>query len=223
MKIVLINGSPHKDGATASILHAFKKQISSENDVQTEFINISERDIRPCIGCMSCYKTGKCCLDDEAESISELLGAADGIIIGTPTYASNVSGQLKTMIDRVHFVIEQLLHGKYAISVATGVNYGNRDAANALDKLFRYSWAFVSGSMVCNVPFNGDPCDEKRLCKIAGMSERFCQDIRNRKQYPLQKLIHTVIFSFGIRPFVRSQGKAYQGVLDKWRNMGIKT
>ena len=190
--------------------------------MQAEFINISERDIRPCIGCMSCYKTGKCCLDDEADSISGLLSSADGIIIGTPTYASNVSGQLKTLIDRGHFVIEQLLHSKYAISVATGVNYGNRDAAKVLDKLFGYSEAFVSGSIVCNVPFNDDPCNDKMNRKIAEMSERFCRDIRNKKQYPLQKLMHTVIFCFGIKTFVMSQGEAYHGVLDNWQNSGIK-
>ena len=222
MKIVIINGSPRKDGTTAKILHAFENQFSTENNVQIEYINIAERNIRPCTGCMLCYKTGKCCLDDEADRISELIGAADGIIIGTPTYASNVSGQLKTLIDRGHFVIEQLLHGKYAISVATGVNYGNKDAAKVLDKLFGYSGALISGSIVCNVPFNVFPCDDKMMRRIAKLSERFCHDIRGKKQYPLQKLIHTVIFSFGIRPFVRSQGKGYQGVQDKWKSIGIR-
>ena len=180
MKIVIINGSPRKYGATAEILHAFEKQFSTENDVQKAYINIAERNIRPCTGCMSCYKTGRCCIDDEADSISKLIGAADGIIIGTPTYASNVSGQLKTLIDRGHFVIEQLLHGKYAISVATGVNYGNKDAAKILDKLFGYSGAFISGSVECNVPVNDDPCNDRMARRIAKLSERFCRDIRDK-------------------------------------------
>lgn len=46
--------------ATPKILRAFEKKLSSENNVQTEYINITERDIRQCIGCMSCYKTGRC-------------------------------------------------------------------------------------------------------------------------------------------------------------------
>ncbi len=150
MKIVIINGSPRNEGSTGKILRAFEKQLSSLRDVQTEYINISGCDIRPCTGCMSCYRTGRCCIDDDGDRISELIGSADGIIIGTPTYVSNVSGQLKQLIDRGHFVIEQLLYGKYAIAVATGVNYGNKDAAKVLEKLFRYSGAFVSGSIVCN-------------------------------------------------------------------------
>ena len=50
-------------------------------------------------------------------------------MIGSPTYVSNVSGLLKTFIDRGHFVIEQLLRSKYAVGIANGENYGSRDTA----------------------------------------------------------------------------------------------
>ncbi len=106
MKIVIINGSPRKNGATAGILRAMEDKLA-ENGAETEFFNVCDMNISPCRGCCSCYKTGRCFIDDGCERLSSKIAEADGIIIGSPTYASNVSGQLKQFIDRGHFVIEQ--------------------------------------------------------------------------------------------------------------------
>lgn len=144
MHIVTINGSPRKNGATAGILHTLEQELSAQG-AAVDFLDISDLNIAPCKGCMSCYQTGVCCIKDDGDKITEQISRADGLIIGTPTYASNISGQLKILIDRGHFVIEQLLHGKHAVSVATGVNYGNRDACKVLDRLFLYSGACLSG------------------------------------------------------------------------------
>lgn len=222
MKIIIINGSPRRNGATAKLLHGIESELLSKSDVDIEFVNISEMQIKPCSGCMLCYRTGKCVVNDDAEKLSERISQADGIIMGSPTYASNVSGQLKTFIDRGHFVIEQLLRDKYAVTVTTGVNYGSSDANKILRSLMQYSGASVSGSIVCNVPFNSDPCNDKMKSKIHRLSERLYSDIKHRRTYPLQKAFHGIIFSMGIRPFVLSQGEAYQGVLDKWKTYGIK-
>ena len=217
MRIVIINGSPRTNGATAKILHALESCLLKHSDVSVEFINLSKQDIKPCIGCMSCYKTGKCHIKDDAEKLSELIGSADGLIMGSPTYASNVSGQLKTFIDRGHFVMEQLLYQKHGISVATGVNYGSSDACRVISKLMRYSGAYLTGSIVCNTPFGSDPCDEKMLGRISKLSEKLYRDIKREKSYPVQKLVHSVIFSCGIKPFVKKNAQDYTGTMNKWR------
>ncbi len=222
MKIIIINGSPRKKGATAKILHGIEAQLSAKPDTDIEYIDISALSVKPCTGCMSCYKTGKCFIDDEAEALSLRIAEADGLIIGSPTYASNISGQLKQFIDRGHFVIEQLLYGKYAVSVVTGVNYGNRDAAKILGDLLRFSGALMSGSIVCNVPFNTNPCDDKMNTRIKNTAERLYEDIAGKRKHPLQSAFHGMIFSAGIRPFVKKQGEAYRGVTEKWSRMGIK-
>ena len=165
MHIVIINGSPRKNGATAGILHTLEQELSAQG-AAVDFLDISDLNIAPCKGCMSCYQTGVCCIKDDGDKITEQISRADGLIIGTPTYASNISGQFKILIDRGHFVIEQLLHGKYAVSVATGVNYGNRDACKVLDRLFLYSGACLSGKTVCNVPFGSKTPDEKTAAHI---------------------------------------------------------
>ena len=220
MEIIIINGSPRKNGATAKLLHAFEKELLTRKDVHTEFIEISGMNIRPCTGCMTCYRKGKCCFDDDAEKLSERIEAADGIIIGSPTYASNISGQLKLFIDRGHFVMEQLLNGKYAVCVNTGVNYGCRDANKVLSDLVRYSGAYLSGSIACNVPFGSDPCDDRMKERIKKLSSGFYSDMISKKTYPVQKAFHGIIFSFGIKPFVDAHKEEYSGVSEKWKRYG---
>lgn len=221
MKIVIINGSPRNNGATSKILHAIEQMLISFGDVNVEFVNIGKLNISACSGCCSCYKLGKCYLNDDAENLSNKITLADGLIIGSPTYASNISGQLKQFIDRGHFVIEQLLHKKYAISIATGENYGSKDTSKILNKLLRYSGAYLSGKVICNVPFNNSPCNEELEKRLNKLSKKFFTDIRTHKKYPLQSIIHKTIFEIGIKPFVKSKGNSYQGVITKWENNNI--
>ena len=129
---------------------------------------------------------------------------------------------MKTFIDRCHFVIEQLLIRKYSVAVTTGVNYGTKDANKILRSLMQYSGAYISGSIACNVPFNSDPCDDRMKERIRRLSDRLYEDMRRKQVHPFQRLFHSIIFSFGIKPFVLKQGAAYKGVTDKWERYGIK-
>lgn len=217
MKIVLLNGSPRKNGATAKILHKMEQQLLLHG-CTVEFVNLGELAFSPCTGCCFCYKNGTCLINDAAESLSERIAEADGLIIGSPTYASNVSGQLKQFVDRGHFVVEQLLHGKYAISVATGENYGNSDTSKVIVKLLRYSGAKLSGKVICKVPFNSDPQSNKKFCNIA---DKLYSDIQCQKSYPLQTILHKVVFYVGIKPFVLRKGEQYAGVLSRWEKANI--
>lgn len=222
MNIIIINGSPRKNGATAKILHTMEQCLILKDNVSVEYVNINDLSISPCNGCCSCYKTGKCYINDDAEKLSIKIENADGLIIGSPTYASNVSGQLKQFIDRGHFVIEQLLHNKYAISVVTGENYGSRDTSKILTKLLKYSGAKLSGKIIYNIPFNSNPINDKKITsKINYLSEKLYSDIFKRKNNLLQTIIHNVIFSVGIKNFVKSKGESYNGVIVKWKRYKV--
>lgn len=217
MKIIILNGSPRNNGATSKILHEMERQLL-ELGATVEFVNISELNFSPCVGCCSCYRTGTCHIKDQAESLSIKIGEADGLIIGSPTYASNVSGQLKQFIDRGHFVIEQLLFGKYAVSVATGENYGNSDTSKVIVKLLQYSGAKLSGKIISKVPFNSSPKYNRQFRIVA---KKLYSDIQHQKSYPLQMIIHKVVFDFGIKPFVLRKGEQYTGVLSRWKTENI--
>ncbi len=217
MNIIIINGSPRKNGLTAGILHIIEKRLI-ERGADVSFYDLSALDFRPCAGCCKCYKKGSCIFDDDAERLSREIADADGIVIGSPTYASNVSGILKLFIDRGHFVIEQLLCGKYAVTAATGENYGSKDTSKILHDLMLYSGALVSADIIMNAPFGSSVTDSE---SIAAKADRLYDDISKKRPHPLQKLLHKIIFSVGIAPFVKRKGAEYQGVSDRWASLGI--
>ena len=217
MKIVIINGSPRERGLTSEILHIIENRLINKG-AEVAFYNLGELNIKQCSGCCSCYTTGKCIFNDDAENLSLEIADADGIVIGSPTYASNISGLLKKFVDRGHFVIEQLLFNKYAVSVTTGENYGSKDANKILNKLLSYSGAKISRKLVLNAPFNSTFCDEKRASDIA---DKLYKDIIINNAYLFQKIKHRIIFSMGIKPFVQKKGKKYQGVTNRWKKTGI--
>lgn len=212
MKIIIINGSHRKNGVTALILHEMYQKLESYPNVEIQFYNVADLNLKYCVGCCKCYKNGKCIFE-----------TADGIIIGSPTYASNISGQMKVIIDRGHFVIEQLLFGKYAISISTYENYGGKDTAKILNKLFCYSGATISKSLTIKTPFSSNPFSNPKIHNIVNKAtDKFYKDIYRQKTYLYQKMKHFIIFRFGILPFVSKKGNEYQGVIAKWKKHNIK-
>lgn len=119
MKITIINGSPRRSGATGKTLKAIEARLLTHPEVEVSYIDLSEYPVKSCTGCERCYKLGGCHIDDRAEEINLHIAQSQGVIIGSPTYLSNVSGLLKNWLDRGHIVVEQSLHGKYTMPVVT--------------------------------------------------------------------------------------------------------
>lgn len=223
MKVIILNGSHRKSGATALILNEMYQKLETYSNVEVQYYNVADLNLKYCIGCCKCYKNGKCIFNDDIEILSENIETADGIIIGSPTYASNISGQIKVIIDRGHFVMEQLLHKKYAISVSTYENYGGKDTSKILNKLLSYSGAIISRSLIIKVPFSTNPLSSLKIQnKVNKAIDKFYNDIHKQNAYLYQKIKHFIIFRFGIFPFVRKKGTEYQGVVSKWKKKGIK-
>jgi len=223
MKIVLINASPRKNGATAKILNGFAYNLSAKSDVEIANISLSDLKLDFCLGCCMCYKNGFCHIDDDADMLSERISSADGVIIGTPTYVSNIPGQLKTFIDRGHFVIEQLLKGKYTMGVVTYENVGGRSALNALKKLFIFSGAKRFDKFVVKLSFNSNPIENPRIMNaIRSKSENLYMAITKKKAPTiLCAVINSFVFNFGIKPFVLKKGDQYSGVKKHWETRSI--
>ncbi len=99
MNILVLNGSPKKNGIVSGMLKHIQKSI--EPQVNAERIDIYDLIMKPCIACMKCRITGSCALpEDDAHRIGQKLKHADGIVIGTPTYWGNMSSQLKVLFER---------------------------------------------------------------------------------------------------------------------------
>ena len=219
MKIVIINGSPRENGLTASILHRLERYLSDQG-ADVEFYDLSALNISQCRGCCACYMTGSCMMNDDAEMLTHAIEKADGLILGSPTYASNVSGYMKLLIDRGHFVIEQLLTEKHCLTVTTGENYGSSDASKVLKKLVIYSGGSLVRSIVVNSPFNSG-VSSKTEKHINIFAQRLIRAIKGHRSYPFQCLFHRIIFSLGIKPFVKKKGETYRGVVTKWKEYGV--
>lgn len=105
MKVLLINGSPHKDGSTYIALEEITKTLDQEH-IDWEIFHIGNKPVRGCIGCNHCRNTGTraCVFDDDIcnEMIQKML-EADGIIIGSPVYYAGPNGALCALLDRVFY------------------------------------------------------------------------------------------------------------------------
>lgn len=223
MKIIIINGSNRKKGATALVLNEFYQLLKKRDDIDVQYIDVFDLHLNYCSGCGKCYKKGKCIFEDDIEKLSLEISQANGIVLGSPTYASNVSAQMKTIIDRGHFVIEQLLYGKYAISVSTYENYGGKETSRILNRLLTYSGAKISKSFLIKIPFSSNPLENSSIKnEINHAANRFYTDIAYQKKYFFQSIKHFLIFRFGIVPFVRKKGIEYEGVLKHWSDRKIK-
>ena len=218
MNIVVINGSPRINGLTAYVLHSLERELVLQGN-NVEFVDLIKLKMEHCRGCCSCYRTGRCFMNDDAEILSRKIGAADGLVLGSPTYASNVSGLMKEFIDRGHFVIEQLLRGKYCITVATGENYGNKSTRKILDDLVT-----LSGGILCDHIAVKAPFDERESVegKIGMITKRAALRLNGKKKRIIRRFYHHIAFSIGIKPFVISKGECYKGVTKRWSDMGLR-
>ncbi len=105
MKVLGVVCSPRIDGNT-QILVKEALNAALEVGAETELLNITDKNIKPCDACGSCRKAhGKCKIEDDMQEMYTKLLGADGIILGTPVYFANVSGQAKIFIDRTYALL----------------------------------------------------------------------------------------------------------------------
>ncbi|MCI1779298.1 MAG: flavodoxin family protein [Bacteroidales bacterium] len=100
MKILILNGSAHRNGSVSKMLKEIRNNIPESNSV--EEINVYDLHFAPCTGCMKCRSTGTCCMQhDDAHNFAEKIKDADALVIGSPTYWGNMNGYLKMLFDRI--------------------------------------------------------------------------------------------------------------------------
>ena len=105
MKVVAINGSARKDGNTASLINTVFAELNKEN-ISTELISLAGKNISGCNACYTCKKNQdkRCIIDDFGNECFAKMFDADAIILGSPVYFANMSGQLKSLMDRAAIV-----------------------------------------------------------------------------------------------------------------------
>lgn len=134
MKVLLINGSPRSHGCTARALEEVETVLKEEG-IETETVVIGDKDIRGCIACRSCAKTGKCIFDDLVNEVAPKFEEADGIVVGTPVYYAGSNGMLLSFLDRLFFST----HFDKSMKVGAVVISSRRaGSTSALDEIYKY-------------------------------------------------------------------------------------
>lgn len=99
-KALFIMGGPRKKGNLASMLNIAMEK-AKDAGYELHYVNLYEKKISPCIGCMKCKETCVCAIKDDINEIRELLIQCDLTVLASPTYFANVSGPVKNMFDRL--------------------------------------------------------------------------------------------------------------------------
>ena len=148
-RVLLLNGSPHKNGCTATALNEMIKIFEAEG-IETELIQVGSQAIRGCIGCNQCFKSGKCVFDDLVNEVAPKFEAADGLVIGSPVYYSSPNGTILSFLDRLFYSTsfsKQMKVGAALVSCRRG---GNTASFDVLNKYFTISSMPVASSNYWN-------------------------------------------------------------------------
>ncbi len=149
MKVLLINGGPHKSGATNAALEAVAAEIE-KNGIETEIYWLGNDPISGCIGCGACYKTHRCFREDKVNEIADRLDEFDGFVFGTPVHYAAISGALSSFMDRLFYSSSLKMRLKPAAAVVSCRRGGATAAFDELNKYFTISSMPVVSSQYWN-------------------------------------------------------------------------
>jgi len=166
MKIVAFNGSPRKNGNTAALLEEVLKTMREEG-FETELVQIGGNAIRGCNACLKCKgnRDGKCVIEDDIiNKCIQKMVEADGILIGSPTYFSDITSETKALIDRAGYVTLAnggLLRRKVGAAVVAVRRAGAVHAYDSINHLFGICEMITVGSTYWNLGIGLLPGDVK--------------------------------------------------------------
>lgn len=170
MRVLLVNGSPNRQGCTFTALSEVARTLNDEG-VETEIFHIGAKPIAGCLGCQHCMGTGRCVFDDVVNECHAKIAGFDGFVFGSPVYYASANGALSAFMDRLF--ISELCKGsgdfylKPAAAVVSARRAGTTATFDQLNKYFTISQMPVVSSQYWNMVHGNTP-DEVRQ-DIEGM------------------------------------------------------
>ncbi len=155
MKVLMINGSPRKDGNTSIALEEMRKTFEAEG-VETEIFRVGNQNVRGCIACGRCGETGKCVFDDVVNELAPKFQAADGLVVASPVYYASANATLIAVLDRLFYSSHFDKTMKVGASVVCARRGGCSATFDELNKYFTISnmpvassqyWNFIHGRL----------------------------------------------------------------------------
>lgn len=209
MKVLLVNGSPHKNGCTNRALEEVAKVLSDEG-LETEIYWVGAKPVGGCMGCFQCEKLKKCVLEDGVNEFRQKAYEADGFIFGSPVHYAGASGNLVGFMDRLFFSEfigngNKAFYLKPAAAVVSARRAGTTTVFSQLMKYFtvqempvistRY-WNMVHGMEAKEVETDGEG-----LCNMRVLGHNMayflkCREAANRAGIPLPTREEPVFTNF---------------------------
>ena len=162
MKVVAFNGSARKDGNTAILLNAVLDELKREG-FETALVQLAGKSLQGCIACYKCFenKNKKCAVEkDEMNSYIEEMIGANGILLGSPTYFSDVSASMKALIERCGMVAranEDMFRRKAGAGVVAVRRAGATHVLSSLNYFFLIGQMIIPGSSYWNLAIGREP------------------------------------------------------------------
>lgn len=161
MKVLAINGSPHREGNTKTSLDMMKDELVKAG-IEVEELHVGGK-ISGCLGCMKCAEMqNETCIikTDIVNEAVQKIKEADGVILSSPVYFANISGTMKSFLDRVFFVAAVnggIFRHKVGAAIAPVRRAGGIPTVDGLDKYFTISEMFVPSSKYWNMIYGAQP------------------------------------------------------------------
>lgn len=157
MNVILVNGSPHKEGCTFTALKEVAKELNAAG-VDTEIFHIGAKPLSGCIGCARCLENGgKCFIDDSVNEFLEKAATADGFVFGSPVHFASASGAITSFMDRAFYGKGNLFRFKPAAAIASCRRGGATATFDQLNKYFTISSMPVVSSKYWNMVHGNKP------------------------------------------------------------------
>ncbi len=161
MKVLLINGSPHKDGCTFTALSEVAMTLQ-KHGIETEILYLDKKPISGCVACGCCGRSGECIYNDLVNETIRRLDEFDGIVIGSPVYYSGPSGQLVSFLNRLFYAGSRKMVGKPGAAVVSCRRGGASATFEQLNQYFTVSNMPVVSSQYWNSVHGFSPMDVKK-------------------------------------------------------------
>ncbi|HCJ01895.1 MAG TPA: flavodoxin family protein [Clostridiales bacterium] len=152
MKVLMINGSPRKDGNCARLLSEAEKTFQAEN-VEVIRYDLGTKDIRGCMACGGCATKGACVIEDDVNVLASHLAECDGMIVASPVYYASPNGTLISLLDRLFMSAKADLRMKVGASFAVARRAGTVATFDVLNKYYTINQMPVASGRYWNNGF----------------------------------------------------------------------
>ena len=156
LKVLMLNGSPRENGNIALAFGEMEK-VFAEHNVENENIQLGRKEIRGCIACETCRKTGKCVFNDIVNELAVKFEEADGLVIGSPVYYGSANGTLMSALQRLFYSTDFDMSMKVGASVVSARRSGCTATFDELNKFFTLSNMPIATSQYWNNIYGWEP------------------------------------------------------------------